>query len=80
MSEFMFLFSCGKNPYVVKPGLWPRVPHSPDLPQGNAFSKAVYNSAKFGPRLSPVGGQGWRASVWKWVRFYCVCLGMNQLL
>ena len=32
----------------------------PPPPSGEMpFSQTVYNSAKFGPRFSPVGGQGW---------------------
>lgn len=46
-----------ENHYVVKTGA-PGEGSSLHHPQGNAF----YNSAKFGPGLSPVGGQGWSAT------------------
>lgn len=55
---FIFLW---ENHHVVKLGLQSRVPHPPRPPRPPGempFPQTAYNSAKFGPRWSPVGGQG----------------------
>lgn len=60
-----------ENHHVVNLGLLSRVPHPPLHLSGEMpFSQTVYNSAKFGPRLSPVRWSG--VELESWVRVECV--------